>query len=433
MVHVALSINSNQSAINVRRNLNATTRELSTSLERLSSGLRINRAADDAAGLSVREGLRAESSGLQASVRNAEQATNLIQTAEASLNEVNAILVRMRELAVQSSSGTVSDSNRESVQTEFSQLSNEIDRIAQSTTFNSQVLLTGFGNAVSSLSSALVSSNVTGVTNVAISGAASGTFTFIDAADDSDLTLGNGSVTQTISLGTALDGNVVATGTKIVANFDRLGIQVTLAGVGAADATGSFSDGDLDTYQLVVEEGTGASFQIGPSDSSFNRLELSIPDLTATGDELNLESTSVTTQTTAQSAITDIDGAITRVSQERGNLGAIQNRLTFNLSATENRIEQVQAAESTISDTDIAQEVSKLTRAQVLSQGASALLVQAQGVQATSVLTLLGFQQQYVKGQIARSRRRCAPTTPCRTHPSRRSAIPRRRVRRPGR
>ena len=391
---MALRINSNQSAISVRRNLNATTREISTSLERLSSGLRINRAADDAAGLSVREGLRAESSGLQASVRNTEQATNLIQTAEASLNEVNAILVCMRELAVQSSSGTVSDSNRESVQTEFSQLSNEIDRIAQSTTFNNQVLLTGFGNAVSSLSSALVASDATGVTNVAISGAAAGTFTFIDTADDSDLTLGNGSMTQTISLGTALDGSVVATGTKIVANFDRLGIQVTLAGVGAADATGSFSDGDLNNYELVVEEGTGASLQIGPSDSSFNRLELSIPDLTATGDELNLESTSVTTQTTAQSAITDIDGAITRVSQERGNLGAIQNRLTFNLSATENRIEQVQAAESTISDTDIAQEVSKLTRAQVLSQGASALLVQAQGVQATSVLTLLGFQQQ---------------------------------------
>lgn len=391
---MALSINSNQSAVNVRRNLNATTRELSTSLERLSSGLRINRAADDAAGLSVREGLRAESSGLQASVRNAEQATNLIQTAEASLNEVNAILVRMRELAVQSSSGTVSDSNRESVQTEFSQLSNEIDRIAQSTTFNNQVLLTGFGNAVSSLSSALVASDVTGVTNVAISGAEAGTFTFADTADDSDLTLGNGSVTQTISLGTALDGNVVATGTKIVANFDRLGIQVTLAGTGATDATGSFGDGDLNNYELVVEEGTGASFQIGPSDASFNRLELSIPDLTATGEELNLDSTSVTTQTTAQSAITDVDGAITRVSQERGNLGALQNRLTFNLSATENRIEQVQAAESTISDTDIAQEVSKLTRAQVLSQGASALLVQAQGVQATSVLTLLGFQQQ---------------------------------------
>lgn len=391
---MALSINSNQSALNVRRNLNASTRELSTSLERLSSGLRINRAADDPAGLSVREGLRAESSGLQASARNAEQATNLIQTAEASLNEVNAILVRMRELAVQSASGTISDSNREAVQTEFTQLSNEIDRIAQATTFNSQVLLTGFGNTVSAASSAIAASDTTGVTNVSISGAEAGTFTFVDAGGDGDLTLGNGTLTQTISLGTVLDGDVVATGTKVVANFDRLGIQVTLAGVDATGATGAFTDGGLDGYELVVKEGTGASFQIGPIDSNFNRVELSIPDLTATGTELNLSSTSVTTQTTAQSAITEVDSAITRVSQERGNLGAVQNRLSFNLSATENRLEQVQAAESTISDTDIAEEVTKLTRAQVLSQGASALLAQAQGIQATSVLTLLGFQQQ---------------------------------------
>lgn len=390
---MALSINSNQSALNVRRNLNASTRELSTSLERLSSGLRINRAADDPAGLSVREGLRAESSGLQASARNAEQATNLIQTAEASLNEVNAILVRMRELAVQSASGTISDSNREAVQTEFTQLSNEIDRIAQATTFNSQVLLTGFGNTVSAASSAITASDTTGVTNVSISGAEAGTFTFVDAGGDGDLTLGNGTLTQTISLGTVLDGDVVATGTKVVANFDRLGIQVTLAGVDATGATGAFTDGGLDGYELVVKEGTGASFQIGPIDSNFNRVELSIPDLTATGTELNLSSTSVTTQTTAQSAITEVDSAITRVSQERGNLGAVQNRLSFNLSATENRLEQVQAAESTISDTDIAEEVTKLTRAQVLSQGASALLAQAQGIQATSVLTLLGFQQ----------------------------------------
>ncbi len=390
---MALSINSNQSALNVRRNLNASTRELSTSLERLSSGLRINRAADDPAGLSVREGLRAESSGLQASARNAEQATNLIQTAEASLNEVNAILVRMRELAVQSASGTISDSNREAVQTEFTQLSNEIDRIAQATTFNRQVLLTGFGNTVSAASSAIAASDTTGVTNVSISGAEAGTFTFVDAGGDGDLTLGNGTLTQTISLGTVLDGDVVATGTKVVANFDRLGIQVTLAGVDATGATGAFTDGGLDGYELVVKEGTGASFQIGPIDSNFNRVELSIPDLTATGTELNLSSTSVTTQTTAQSAITEVDSAITRVSQERGNLGAVQNRLSFNLSATENRLEQVQAAESTISDTDIAEEVTKLTRAQVLSQGASALLAQAQGIQATSVLTLLGFQQ----------------------------------------
>ena len=388
---MALSINSNSSALNVRRNLNASTRTRATSLERLSTGLRVNRAADDAAGLSVREGLRAEVSGLQVSARNAEQATNLIQTAEGSLNEVNAVLIRMRELAVQSSSSTVSNSNRESIQTEFTQLSSEIDRIARATTFNKQNLLTGFGNAVNANSTAIAASNSTGITNVAISGAPAGTFTFVDAVSDGDLTLGNGSISQTISLGTILDGNAVATGTQIVANFDRLGIQVTLAGTGVAGATGSFNDGDLDGRQLIVEAGTGASFQVGPADTGFNRLELSIPDLTANGTELNLSTAGVNSQSTARSAITSIDSAITKVSQERGNLGALQNRLSFNLSATENRIEQVQAAEATISDTDIAAEVTKLTRAQILSQGAASLLVQSQGIQATNVLTLLGF------------------------------------------
>lgn len=388
---MALSINSNSSALNVRRNLNASTRSLASSLERLSSGLRVNRAADDAAGLSVREGLRAEVSGLQVSARNAEQATNLIQTAEGSLNEVNAVLIRMRELAVQSSSSTISNSNRESIQTEFTQLSSEIDRIARATTFNKQNLLTGFGNAVSANSTAIAASNSTGITNVAISGAPAGTFTFVDAVSDGDLTLGNGSISQTISLGTILDGGTVATGTQVVANFDRLGIQVTLAGTGVAGATGSFNDGDLDGRELIVEAGTGASFQVGPSDTGFNRLELSIPDLTASGAELNLSTAGVNSQSTARSAITSIDSAITKVSQERGNLGALQNRLSFNLSATENRIEQVQAAEATISDTDIAAEVTKLTRAQILSQGAASLLVQSQGIQATNVLTLLGF------------------------------------------
>ncbi|MDP6699327.1 MAG: flagellin, partial [Candidatus Latescibacteria bacterium] len=129
-----------------------------------------------------------------------------------------------------------------------------------------------------------------------------------------------------------------------------------------------------------------------PSDAAFNRLEVSIPDLRASGTELNLSSASVDSLTTAQAAITSVDSAITTVAQERGNLGAVQNRVTFNLSATENRIEQVAAAESTISDADIATEVASLTRAQVLQQSATALLTQSQNLQATNVLRLLGFQ-----------------------------------------
>ena len=389
---MALRVNSNLAANSIIRQLKTTTRTVDSGLERLASGLRVNRAADDAAGLSVREGLRAELSGLQVNTRNAELANNLLQTAEGSLNEVNAMLIRMRELAVQSSSSTLSDSDRSSLQAEFGQLSAEIDRIAQATTFNEQVLLTGFGNAVDATSTAIAQSDTTGVTNVAISGAQAGTFTFVDDADDSEITLGNGTTTQTINVGTILDGTVVATGTQIVANFDRLGVQVTLAGANAAGATGSFADGDLTGTELVITEGTGGLFQIGPSDAAFNRLEVSIPDLRASGTELNLSSASVDSLTTAQAAITSVDSAITTVAQERGNLGAVQNRVTFNLSATENRIEQIAAAESTISDADIATEVASLTRAQVLQQSATALLTQSQNLQATNVLRLLGFQ-----------------------------------------
>jgi flagellin len=374
-----LRVNNNIAAINSKRQLNANNRMLGQKLERLASGLRINRAADDAAGLSIREGMRAEISGLKVNVSNAEQATNLIQVAEGSLNEVNAILVRMRELAVQSSSSTVTDQNRESIQAEFSQLTQEIDRIAQATSYNSQTLLTGFGNTVNDGSSTAVStSNATGVTDVRISGAESGTYTFVDDdASDGQVTLGNGTATQTIRLATQLDGSDVATGSQVVANFDRLGVQVTLAGASVDGATGAYSDGDLDGTTIQVDSGTGGSFQVGPTDSAFNRIEVNVGDMTATGSKLNLSSAGVASISDARSSITTIDLAITEVAAERGNLGAFQNRLSFTIAYTENEIENIQASEASISDADVAAEVTQFTRAQILSQASTAMLAQA--------------------------------------------------------
>lgn len=374
-----LRVNNNIAAINSKRQLNANNRMLGQKLERLASGLRINRAADDAAGLSIREGMRAEISGLKVNVSNAEQATNLIQVAEGSLNEVNAILVRMRELAVQSSSSTVTDQNRESIQAEFSQLTQEIDRIAQATSYNSQTLLTGFGNTVNDGSSTAVStSNATGVTDVRISGAESGTYTFVDDdASDGEVTLGNGTATQTIRLATQLDGSDVATGSQVVANFDRLGVQVTLAGASVDGATGTYSDGDLDGTTIQVDSGTGGSFQVGPTDSAFNRIEVNVGDMTATGSNLNLSSAGVASISDARSSITTIDLAITEVAAERGNLGAFQNRLSFTIAYTENEIENIQASEASISDADVAAEVTEFTRAQILSQASTAMLAQA--------------------------------------------------------
>ena len=383
-----LRVNNNIAALNSRRHLNANNRTLNIRLERLSSGLRVNRAADDAAGLSVREGMRAEIAGLQMNVLNAEQGANLLQVAEGSLNEINAVLIRMRELATQSASSTVNDENRESIQAEFTQLSSEIDRIAQATTYNNQVLLTGYGNNVSSASTVVTASNTSGVTDVKISGAAAGTYTFEDTGSDSEITLGNGTVSQTIRVGTLLDGSGVATGTQVVANFDRIGVQVTLAGDAVSTATGSYVDGDLNNQTIIVESGTGGSFQVGPTDRAFNRIEVNISDMQATGDNLNLSVASVATLTTSRSALTSIDQAITAVAQQRGDLGAFQNRLSFTISYTENEIENIQASEASISDADIAAEVTQYTRAQVLSQASTAMLAQA-NVMPQNALALL--------------------------------------------
>ena len=262
-----IRLGTNVTALNAQRHLSGNSAEFTRRVERLSSGLRINRGADDAAGLSVSEGMRAEILGMRQGVNNAGQGISLIQLAEGSLNEVSAMLRRMRELAVQSANSTINDFNREGLSAEFSQLSAEIDRIALSTTYNDQVLLTGFGNAVSenkTITTAL--DGFSGVKEVGVSGAVPGTYVFTDSsADDNQISL---SVTlvdgtelkQSIDVGATLDRdgdtNLVATGTTFVANFDRLGVQVTLVGPGVDRTTTTLKT-------TVADGGEGGTLVIG--------------------------------------------------------------------------------------------------------------------------------------------------------------------------
>jgi flagellin len=378
-----LRVNNNITALTARRALGVNSRTLATRIERLSTGLRINRAADDAAGLAISEGMRAEIGGLVQAVRNAEQATNLSQTAEGALNEVSAMLIRMRELAVQAASSTVNNSNRLNLQAEYSQLLAEIDRVALSTSYNNTVLLTGFGNTVSSgASTALTQSNTTGISGVTISGAQTGTFTFIDTnSTDNQITLGNGVITQTIDIGTILDsGGVVATGTTAIANFDRVGIILTL--------DDRYQDGNLDGTTLLVAGGVGGSFQVGPDNKDVDRIQFGLDDMRASGAELNLNVTSIASLSSARSSIPFIDLAITRVATERADIGAIQNRLAFTVASANNAIENIQASESSIRDADVAAEVSEFTRAQVLTQAATAVLAQANALPQTALSLL---------------------------------------------
>lgn len=386
---MAMRVNNNIIALNTQRSISRAVGGAKRQLERLSSGLRVNRAMDDASGLVVSEGLRSEAVKLNQNVRNAQQGSDMLQVAEGSLQTINNIMVRMRELATQSSTSTINGANRESIAAEFGQLVSEIDRIASSTAYNNHNLLAGFGNVVSTtVSTALTDSATTGVTRVGVSGVSPGTFTFSDSAGAGSLTLGNGLVTQTLNTGTALDGSVVASGTKFIANFDRLGVQVTLAGANTAGVTGDYTDGDLDGRTIVVEGSTGGIFQVGPTDTFFNRLEVGIPDLRASGNALNLSQLSVSNIDTARAAIDGIDQAIRTVANARGDLGVVQNRLSSSIGFTESEIESITASDASIRDADIAREVTEFARNQVLVEASNAMLVQV-NVTSIGVLSLL--------------------------------------------
>ena len=374
---MSLRINSNIAAMSTAHRLGANNKDVGTRLERLSSGMRINGAVDDASGLVISEGFRAQITGMAMGVRNAEMGSNLLQVADGSLDKVSEILIRIRELAVQSASSTVNDQNRESIESETNQLKAEIDRIAQSTVYNDTTVLTGFGNTLEiPLSSALTDAEDTGVQKVHISGVSAGTYTITDEADGT-ISITNGDVTQKIDVNTMLDGDHVATGTTSVLNFDRLGIQVTIAGSGVDGVAGDYTAGDLNEKEIVVEEVNGGAFQVGTHDLAEDRIEVHINDMRASGAFLNLNAVSLGTQASSQSAITQIDQAIANTAQTRGDIGAAMNRFQYTINFTGNSIENNTNSEAALRDSDMAAEVTLFTRSQILSQAATAMLAQA--------------------------------------------------------
>ncbi|MCC7260887.1 MAG: flagellin [Candidatus Latescibacteria bacterium] len=375
---MAIRINNNATMSRARIDLNRVQRDAQVSRAHLNSGLRINSGSDDASLLAVSEGMRAELGGLTEGTRNTERALDMLRTAEGSMNEISSVLIRMRELSVQSSNGTLTDKNREALNAEFNQLKQHVDSVAHSTRYNDQSLLYGFGNTLDTANSTALQQQVdSGLFRVRVTGAQDGTYTFVDGGTDHTLTLGNGVVTQTLDLGVVLDGNRVAEGTVTMANFDRLGIQVELAGEQVVGAAGSYVDGDLDGQVITVAAGTGGDFQLGGQATQADRLEYDFKDMTIEGGILNLAQASVGTQAASQVAMHMIDAAIDRTASERGAVGAVMNRLDYTINFTANAMENVQSAESTVRDADVAQEVTRLSRSEILGQSAQSVMIQS--------------------------------------------------------
>jgi len=351
---MGLQINTNVAAMNAYRNLSGTQNAMSTSLERLSSGLRINRAADDAAGLAISEKLRAQVGGLNQATSNAQDGISLIQTAEGALNETHSILQRMRQLAVQSSNDTNSDKDRGQIQKEVTQLNDELDRIAGATQFNGKALL-------------------------------------------------DGTFSGKFQIGANADQNLNVSITKMDAS--TLGIKAAKAsaisanGAASADATGALkgsftinTSGDvLDTGGNKVGDYTDTDKTVKWLDTSKTDLvfDKSAVDTAGAGSFSVTDAIDVSTQAGANSALNTIDAAIDKVSGQRADLGAVQNRLQHTINSLSVASENASAAESRIRDTDMAKEMTSFTRSQILQQAGVSMLAQANQAP-QSVLKLLG-------------------------------------------
>jgi flagellin len=286
---MSLRINTNISAMNAYRNLSVNDKSLQGSLEKLSSGLRINRAADDAAGLSVSQGLQSQIGGLQVAARNAQDGINVVQTADGALAESTSILQRMRDLAVQAANGGSQDTNAQAAaDTEFQQLNNELDRIVNTAKFGSQQLLGGGYNG---------------------------------------------------------------------------------------------------SFQVDSGTGTGSTIAVDLTSATGALSGLTITGLDSTG--LATKTADLKSTSTATSAINTVDAAIKDMSTVRANLGALQNRFEHTINSINVSVENLSASKSAITDTDMASEMVKFTKNQILQQAGTAMLAQANSAP-QSVLKLLG-------------------------------------------
>jgi flagellin len=405
-----MRINQNIMAFNAYRNLSSTGGMLGKSLEKLSSGYRINRAADDAAGLVISQGLRAQVSGLRVATRNAQDGVSVVQTAEGALTEVHSMLQRIRDLVVQAANTASNDVNaRTAAQNEIDALRSEIDRIAQTTTFGAQALLDGSFGAQAGRTSTTTAGNASGVT------VNSGSLSFHLTIDSGNATTTSVSVVLTAAtyataasweaeLQSAINVATSATGwtgsvtvkvrdlgggawtTELIRNStsEDTGLQITNVDTGVP--------GQVAAVSGAVSNTGGGVFQVGANVTTTNQITVSIGDMRiqngTQGEFSSLVNIDVVDTTYHQTSQSLIDDAIAGISNLRGELGAAQNRFESTIANLQTTTENLAASESRIRDTDMALEMVTFTRHQILLQAGTAMLAQANAAP-QSVLRLL--------------------------------------------
>lgn len=383
---MAAIINTNIASLNTQRNLSASQSSLQTSLQRLSSGLRINSSKDDAAGLSIANRMDSQIRGQQVAIRNSNDGISLAQTAEGALASVTDSLQRMRELAVQSSNATNTQVDRDALNAEVTQLKAEIDRVAGQTSFNGTKLLDGTFAAA----------------NFQVGANAGDTISVNSIANVNTSALGGSVNVATASASAAL---ITSSSTPIAAG----GVVINTIDIGAIPAAGSPLERAGQLVNAInlksAQTNVGASYDAATgaitlrSSSGNIAVTGSVNDATVTGfDNTTGSATAVATTgiaglnvssySNSQLALTQIDAAIKSVNSSRADMGAIQNRFSSVISNLQSTVENVSAAKSRIMDADFAAETANLTRGQILQQAGTAMLAQANSLP-NGVLALL--------------------------------------------
>lgn len=392
-------INHNMNALNAHRNMNVNNTNAGKSMEKLSSGLRINRAGDDAAGLAISEKMRGQIRGLEQSSRNAADGISMIQTAEGALNETTNILQRMRELAVQAGNDTNTTSDREEIQKEIDALTQEVDRIANNTEFNTQKLLNGnkTGKAGDVVKEAIAEEK--GVFKITLNNALTDTNSI--TIDGKTKSLSGKTLNDETNVAKALGELFEDYTFEVTANTNLKEIKVTQKIGSYKDEIKVKVDGKDDNVKKLATEVKGVTerklqesegkvtVQVGANANQSMSIEIGDMRAEALGIKtVKGETLSVETAEDANKAIEVFDAALNAVSSQRANLGAVQNRLEYTISNLDNTAENLTSAESTLRDVDMAKEMMEYSKNNILNQAAQAMISQA-NQQPQNVLQLL--------------------------------------------
>ncbi|SUC49254.1 A-type flagellin [Plesiomonas shigelloides] len=382
---MAITVNTNVTALNAQRNITKTNNALNLSIQRLSTGSRINSAKDDAAGLQISNRLTSQINGLNVAAKNANDGISIAQTAEGAMQESTNILQTMREKALQAANGTNSAADREAIQKEVSALATELDRIANTTSFGGQKLLDGsFGSrALQVGSEAGETINITLKSTKATDLKGDVATKAIDSDRIAKIDNATGAVKTALTI---TSGGVAAkldsaTLTKCV-NEDKKTFDLSKVAEELNKQSGKTGISASVNASGKLEIISSKAFEIDKSGNSTNKSAIAVASM-------SMADVDMTTQSGANKALLVIDASMKQIDNQRADLGALQNRLSSTISNLENIAENSSAGRSRITDVDFAKETTNMTKQQILQQAGSAMLAQAKALP-QAALTLLG-------------------------------------------